>query len=357
MSKRKKNKYSNTKINSVKEKELGPWDRPMTAKQKIIFICCSIILVPLILFAVSTIYAKHESKLHGFTDLNDLVTSYFTAIQSNDKRTIKNIFHERSLSYIDDYNDQIDMLQTINDSMQLDISTLTVEIDDEKLPLEDIETEIRLSPIDDAKLCYAKLKVYKKLQNDVTCECNASYMLQCYSVQGKWYLWSMNNIGTDIISLTDSQGNDVDINSTELKDMLPVTVGNKFVGYMSIPQDYVSTPIDPSEDYKSAVCYTASDNTSSISMYAIITNSTTEDFVRTWVEQSKMKPVVTQEIVNDISVIMIKETDDKTGLTSISIIFDNVLYDECVHLVTIDSTTMSDPEIYRLISTYTILQN
>ena len=81
----------------VKEKELGPLDRPMTTKQKILFVCCSIIIVPSILFLITTLYAKRESELHGFTDLNNLVTSYFNAITSNDSRTIKNMFHERSL--------------------------------------------------------------------------------------------------------------------------------------------------------------------------------------------------------------------------------------------------------------------
>ena len=137
--------------------------------------------------------------------------------------------------------------------------------------------------------------------------------------------------------------------------MLPVTVGNKFVGYIDISKDYVSVPVDPSDDYKSAVSYKTTDDTTSISMYAIITDGTTEDFVQTWVSQSTMNPVVSQEMINGLSVTMITEQNESAGITSLAIIFDNVLQDEYVHVVTIDSTVLSETEMRQIISTYTII--
>lgn len=338
---------------SEQVKSASGWNKPLSNIQQIIFTIITIIVAIGTCVLILWMIGRYRLNSQGYENIDSLVKSYFTAISDNKMSLMKKCFVIQSNSYSDDIAAQSEILK-LHQNSTIDLENIYIAIEDCDVPLSDIEEQIKLTPISDAKNCYVGVKITQPLKNNITCEYMSYYYMACYQCADKWFLWTVEEKDTEIINTTDADGNPVDLTSITLSENELMTIGNQFTGYMKIPSTWVIEPTEPSEAYKSGITCRSDDSNVYITMYAMDIDSDAADFATNIIakmtnENNTIDNIDLSEIkIANYNMLCITCTDTESKSDYMALVFESALHDGYVHYITIE-TSSDDVSMYEII--------
>ena len=317
-------------------------EKILTTKQKVIFITVSILIIIALCFIGILLNGYHLLSNQGFTSNDALIRSYLTAVDNNDKNTIKQSF----CVFATDYNDIVFQQCQYADSYhaQLSFNKDSVKIESTDCTSNDeIKSSINI-PAD--TIMYNIVGVNAtKINNNITYNTNDEYQIITYKYQEKWYIWSLSSTET-VISGTDKDGNDIDIskfqNHADLSSDKTMIVGNETVGFIIIGKDWIDASAGNDDNLaESIIAYTDPDNTMAISLSAITSETDAAS-----IADETYKNLSNDQSISDLMI----ETDSigtypasklsytMNGSYFVTWIFDAPVKDAYTHCIKIEST-------------------
>ncbi|MBO5435445.1 hypothetical protein J6A31_06610 [bacterium] len=335
---------STQKAKSVKkEKKKTFLDTQVSLRTNIIIIC--IIAVLIISGLLTTVYftGKNAILQQGVSDIPTLINTYFTGINTNDSNRLKICFNGFANDYYPLLETQNNYASTIKDKIDFKIDSIQIE----ESPYADIDalkTHTNIHNISDAKLCYVTI-ASSQIETDITINTKRSYYFVCYESSKKWYIWAIEENDISVTSAIDANGNEIDISgltSTMTNDT--IVIGNEYTGYAIVDKTWVPIINEPVGNIKSEVAYTKPDGNATISLSAIESELTAEEFAANvyGLFNENINTAESLQVTNctfaSRAAISIACYDKSSGTYFTTMIFESPLTDPYIHNISIEGT-------------------
>lgn len=334
---------------AIKVKEPTGWNKPLTRKQKILFVAISIISIILIVLVSAFLLGERVNNTQGFNSTDEMITAYFTKINNADTSSIYTLFYNKTQSYNKDVSDYVEHVKAMNEAnTEFNLDSINIETQDYENDMQTLENEIRLEPITAAKICYVMIdKSEFDTELAYTYESTIYYKFICYNVLGKWYMWSNTELDSILNKIVTSDNTAMSITDLLFENDL-MSIGNNHTGYMAIPTDWRANESMYIDGIKSMVVYTNPDSTAQIALAAYentdVNTFATNLYISTENDdQTERSLLMINDKCGEYNAVRISYNDSKTY--TFVWLFDNPLHDDYVHSITL--TCSSDQTLLK----------